>query len=306
MKYNFKRNELDAIIELARQKSYSVAAKKLNIAQANLSRTISNIEDKIGLKIFERDTRPIKTTRFGERLLPLIIKNLDAIEELSLFTEVYKKHLGGQINICAPASILFFFTRFLLSEIKKNVPELNINLITYNNGGTIYKNGIEIMDDADITFTYSSPVNEALIAKKVATLRFNIYCNKDKMNDVKISKIEDYEKYPCILMPGEESGYNEWFFVSSESKSTIQTKVTGEYTADNYITALELARQTGHLVMAPRLLIKEMNLDYLFPTLPEKNQCFGDIYMVFKQKSYLPYRICVLTELIMKIMSSLQ
>lgn len=301
MKHSFKKNELSAIVELTKHRSYSTAAKNLNIAQANLSRTITTIEERIGLKIFERDTRPIKTTKFGDKLIPLILKNLEAIDELSAFTESYKKSTGEQINIYAPSGIIYFFSKYFLNEIIKSSPKLNISLNTCNQGGTVNSRGISVMDDADITFTYFSPVNELLVAKKIATIPLGVYCNKEYSRSISITKAEDYSKYPCVLMSGYAKNQNEWTFSDSENRMDIKTEVTGMYTVDNFMAGVEIAKKNDLLVLAPEILINELGDQNLINTLPDSIVADCSIYMVYKQKTYLPYRICLLSDLITRI-----
>lgn len=301
MKHAFKKNELSAIIELTKHRSYSTAAKNLNIAQANLSRTITAIEERIGLKIFERDTRPIKTTKFGDQLIPLILKNLEAIDELSAFTDSYKKSTGEQINIYAPSGVIYFFSKYFLSEIIKSSPNLNIRLNTCNQGGTVNSKGISVMDDADITFTYFSPVNELLVARKIATMPLGVYCNKEYSREISVTKAEDYREYPCVLMSGDAANQNEWTFRDTENEMEIKTEVTGMCTVDNFMAGVEIAKKNNFLVLAPKALINEQGEHNLINTLPESITAECSIYMVYKQKSYLPYRICLLSDLITRI-----
>ncbi len=62
------------IIEIAKQKSFTKAAEKLYIAQPSLSRYILNLEDKLGIKIFDRSKSPIEITEAGEKLIEYIYK----------------------------------------------------------------------------------------------------------------------------------------------------------------------------------------------------------------------------------------
>ncbi len=56
------------IIEIAKERSFSKAAEKLYIAQPSLSRYIINLEDKLGVKIFDRSKMPLEITEAGEKL----------------------------------------------------------------------------------------------------------------------------------------------------------------------------------------------------------------------------------------------
>lgn len=60
----------------ARLKSFTRAAQFCNVTQPTLSNRVSNLEEELGEKIFERTTRTVRLTQFGESLLPTILSIL--------------------------------------------------------------------------------------------------------------------------------------------------------------------------------------------------------------------------------------
>ena len=65
----------------ARLASFTKAAQFCNVTQPTLSNGVSKLEEELGEKIFERTTRTVSLTRFGESLLPTIISVL-SLEEM--------------------------------------------------------------------------------------------------------------------------------------------------------------------------------------------------------------------------------
>lgn len=61
--------KLIVVLEVAERGSVSRAAQALNIAQPSLSRTISDFEASVGVRIFERGSRGVTLTPEGERLI---------------------------------------------------------------------------------------------------------------------------------------------------------------------------------------------------------------------------------------------
>lgn len=62
--------QLREVIMLAEKKNYAVAAEQLFISQSALSRHVSQLEDKLGVRLFDRSPRKVSLTRYGEALLP--------------------------------------------------------------------------------------------------------------------------------------------------------------------------------------------------------------------------------------------
>ena len=63
--------DLMAFMVVAEGKSFTKAARKLNISQSALSHSIKNLEDRLHLQLLRRTTRSVAPTDNGERLLEL-------------------------------------------------------------------------------------------------------------------------------------------------------------------------------------------------------------------------------------------
>ena len=72
-------------IVVSETKSISKAAEKLYTAQPNISRAIKDLETELGITIFERNTKGMKLTPDGERLITYgkrILHQLDEMEKM--------------------------------------------------------------------------------------------------------------------------------------------------------------------------------------------------------------------------------
>ena len=64
-----KFRHLQTFVEVARQKSVMKAAELLHVSQPAVTKTIRELEEVLGVAVFERDGRGIKITRYGEVFL---------------------------------------------------------------------------------------------------------------------------------------------------------------------------------------------------------------------------------------------
>ena len=93
-------------VEVEKARSISRAAQKLYIAQPNLSRAIKELEDDLGITIFNRTPHGMLATPEGDEFLERAKKILRRIEELE---EPVLHHFGddGEANPSA-----FFYTEW--------------------------------------------------------------------------------------------------------------------------------------------------------------------------------------------------
>ncbi|HEV8055670.1 MAG TPA: LysR family transcriptional regulator [Nocardioidaceae bacterium] len=63
--------------------SFSAAARAQAVSQPALSNSIAKLEERLGERLFERSTRGVTPTPFGEQILPLVDKALISVDAIS-------------------------------------------------------------------------------------------------------------------------------------------------------------------------------------------------------------------------------
>jgi DNA-binding transcriptional LysR family regulator len=67
---------------VARHGSFSAAARACEVAQPTVSNAIADLEDALGVRLFERSTRRLAVTPSGAKLLPLVTGALASVADL--------------------------------------------------------------------------------------------------------------------------------------------------------------------------------------------------------------------------------
>ena len=66
---------------IAELEHYTRAAEKLHVSQSNLSHAIKELENELGVQLFERQGRNIKLTKDGEIFQPYVIRTINSLED---------------------------------------------------------------------------------------------------------------------------------------------------------------------------------------------------------------------------------
>jgi DNA-binding transcriptional LysR family regulator len=83
--------ELTAFVTVAEHLSFTKAAAQAGIALPTMSQTIRSLEERLGVRLFNRTTRSVAPTEAGERLLgeiqPIVMGIDHALESVNLFRD---------------------------------------------------------------------------------------------------------------------------------------------------------------------------------------------------------------------------
>lgn len=113
--------DLSVFLAIATHRSFRVAAIELGVTASALSHSLRGIEERLGLRLFNRTTRSVALTEAGERLFARIkpaFRDIDdALEDLNALRDKPMGHL--RINAAMPSArlaLLPLVSRFLAAH----------------------------------------------------------------------------------------------------------------------------------------------------------------------------------------------
>lgn len=120
-------NLLKIFTTVTKSNSFTLAAKKLHVTQANVTLRIKQLENELGYKLFHRIPKGIILTKEGEKLLPL------ANDVDKKFDEIYMqmKNINSQDSLVVASTYTNSSKRLIpfLKKIRVDFPDLKLELI---------------------------------------------------------------------------------------------------------------------------------------------------------------------------------
>lgn len=116
----FYTRSCEIFIVCARLKSFSAATEVLQTSQSSISQTIKRLENSLQFNLFERETRPLRTTQEGEALYKKL--TLDA-EQNRRMIELFRtrNYLKPVLDIGLIESVASFCGAELTQALKGSV-----------------------------------------------------------------------------------------------------------------------------------------------------------------------------------------
>jgi len=98
---NVTLRQLRAFIAVAEAQHFTRAAERLGLSQSSVSTLVRELEDNLGLRLFDRHTRMLKLTQAGAEILPLARKSMADLDRV-IGSSAELRTLGrGRVSIAA-------------------------------------------------------------------------------------------------------------------------------------------------------------------------------------------------------------
>jgi DNA-binding transcriptional LysR family regulator len=119
--------QLETFVAIAQLGSFSAAAARLNASQSTISARIHELEQTLGIPLFDRAQRGVRLTPKGRELLP------HAQHAVSAFAEIHRRisapeALSGLIRIGVAELVAVSWLPQLMSSIRELYPKLSMEL----------------------------------------------------------------------------------------------------------------------------------------------------------------------------------
>jgi DNA-binding transcriptional LysR family regulator len=128
-RFEVSLEDLQTFLSVADLGSFSRAAERLSLSQPSVSNRVKRLEDKIGVKLLDRNTRRVELTREGERLHARASITLRALKDLLREFHVQTSLRRLQIDVAATMMVSTIALPPIIRAFTESVgPDVSIRL----------------------------------------------------------------------------------------------------------------------------------------------------------------------------------
>ncbi|MFZ4289589.1 LysR family transcriptional regulator [Variovorax sp. HJSM1_2] len=122
--------ELQALLAVARRRSFRAAAVELEMSTSALSSAIAGLEVRLGSRLFHRTTRSVALTDAGQQFVEQIAPAVKQIQDAMATVNDRRTTPTGtlRINSSLGAALMSYFP--LMSEFSRRYPDVTLDLVT--------------------------------------------------------------------------------------------------------------------------------------------------------------------------------
>jgi DNA-binding transcriptional LysR family regulator len=129
MQRNITFKQFRYFLAVSETASVAAASRMLNIAQSAVTKSVLELEDSLGLKLFERSSKGMQLTQEGHRFQASAKKVISAVAEAALINREQTTTLTGNLTIGVTSLVAGYYLADLFARFQKSHPSVRISVV---------------------------------------------------------------------------------------------------------------------------------------------------------------------------------
>ncbi|WP_291377078.1 MULTISPECIES: LysR family transcriptional regulator [Achromobacter] len=230
--------------------SFTAAANAAGVTPAAVSRSVSRLEARLGIRLFVRSTRHIRLSDEGrayfEQVRPAIAQLVDAERQVG------GQGAAGRLRISLPTPYAHYRVLPLLPAFRDKYPNVDVHVHISNRN-------VDFADDGyDLSVRGRAPDDSALIARKLEDAELVVVGAPDYLRRRGTPRaLDDLAAHDCIQFDRPSSGRRiPWTFqVEGEAVDIVTDGAYG--TGEDVLGGVTLARAGAGLFQTYRFVVED-------------------------------------------------
>lgn len=194
---NFDFNKYRCFYAVAECKSFSKATELLHISQPAISRAVKDLENQLGKQLFIRESKSVKLTESGEKLMEYVQKAFNNIIMAERAITENKEEISGEIRIGIYSHISLIMLPNFIKCFTEKYPDVRFDILTISNIEAKEKLNSRELDF--IILQYPIFIDEGIYTEEIVCELENCFFANKKYYDLFVNDTNDLVQYPLIL-----------------------------------------------------------------------------------------------------------
>jgi DNA-binding transcriptional LysR family regulator len=282
---------VDAFIRAAKLGSFGKAAIELGVTQQQASKSIRQLEDHLGVRLFNRTTRSVSLTQDGERFFT----DADAgLRKLTLAFAAAKTGIdkaSGDVRITAPYSLANSLLVSLLAAFRLKYPGIVVELLVDDHITDLVAQRI------DLGLRAGTVQDGRLIARKLVPIQHIVCASPEFLARYgEPQKPQDLQQFSCTAFRHISSGkVVPWEFMSGGQ--VFYVDVSGSFVTNDVDSETSAVLQSlGIGQLASFTAVPHIRAGRLTPLFLNAMTQRYALYLYYASRDHLPLRVRLLRD----------
>ena len=284
-----KYQEMRVFSAVVEASSFVGAADSLDMSKAAVSRYVSELEQRLGVRLLHRTTRRLSLTPEGEVFLARCREILSSIEASEVEITTRSVSVSGLLKVSVPVSFGIRHMAPLWPDFLDLHPQLNLDV-------QLADRLIDLVDEGfDLAIRIARLEDSSLISRQIAATRL-VLCAAPSYLERR-----GVPAHPSDLATHDVVGYSllatgdQWQFEGPDG--SVSVKVRPRFWSNNGDSCIAACVQGAGIQLQPTFLIdEELRRGALVEVLPQYQAATLGIYAVYPTRKFVLPKVRALIE----------
>lgn len=281
-------NRIATFVRVVEAGTFTAAAARLSLPTSSVSRSVTKLEQDLGITLLQRTTRRISLTDAGRVYYERAREAVAGLDEATQLAGDAAREPNGVVHLAAPPEMQGKLAAAAGSFVRR-YPKIHVDLITTARGAELV--GAEV----DIAIVLGKLEDSALIVRRLGVSVHRLYAASSYLElRGRPRSVADLARHDAVLYRG-NAGRSTWELAGPRGTESVD--VRGPLSGDSFQFVLD-AVAAGHGVgLLPELCLSHTNLPSgsLQPVLP-KYTAAGAVQSLVYPSRHLPKRVTLLRD----------
>ncbi len=165
-----------AFVAVAQEGNFTKAAERLDMSSQLVSKYVSQLEEHLNVRLFNRTTRKVHLTEAGESCLQHAKHILEGLSDMEGHVGQLRNEAQGRLQVAAPVSFSTLHLAPLLNDFQRQHSAVSIDL-------HLNDRKVDVIDEGfDVALRIGHLKSSSLIAKRIAPIRLVVCAAPDYLD----------------------------------------------------------------------------------------------------------------------------
>lgn len=209
---------METFVRVVETGSFSEAARQLHVGQPAVSKTVAQLEDRLGVKLLLRSTRGLMPTEAGENFFRRAKRSIEEADEADLAARGAGASLSGRLRVSAATTFASLHVIPHLPKFLAEHPELDMEVILDDRQIDLVEEGI------DISLRMGELADSSLTARKIGQARRLVIGAPSYLEKVGEPKIPSELVAHQSIIHARGPGGDVWMFRKDSSEISVTVR----------------------------------------------------------------------------------
>lgn len=277
--------DIAVFVRVVDEGSFTKAAERLELSRSVVSKYVTRLEDRLGVRLLNRTTRRLSLTEAGQVFYERSRRGLQEFEEAETEVSHLQEEPRGVLRINSPMSFGILHVAPLLPQFSREYPAVSIDMNLDDRKLDVIEEGF------DVSIRISDMPDSSLVARRLGPCRHVVVAAPSYLEENGAPKIpEDLEGHNVISYRYQDSA-NDWHFISPENHQ-VSVTISGAVQMNNSLALREALLGGIGIMRTPTFIVGEdIKRGRLVRLFPGYRMLEPSIYLVFPQRRHLSPKV---------------